>query len=157
MKLSDYAKKIGVSYKTAHRWWKAGHISGYQLPTGTIVITEKVSTKAKKAACIYARVDSAAEKEQLNQQADKLKKYAIAKGYSIYKVELEIASGNSDQRTVLNQVLKDDSYNILLIESYEKLAISGINYIKILLEKTQKKLEIADYSVCCNQTNSLDY
>ena len=47
MKLSDYAKKAGVSYKTAHRWWKAGHLNGYQLPTGTIVIDEDSPVKKR--------------------------------------------------------------------------------------------------------------
>ncbi|MDJ1177808.1 hypothetical protein PJF56_02910 [Roseofilum sp. BLCC_M91] len=32
MKLSDYAKKAGVSYQTAWRWWQKGHLSGSQLP-----------------------------------------------------------------------------------------------------------------------------
>lgn len=36
MKLSDYAKKAGVRYETAWRWFKVGAIRGRQLPTGTI-------------------------------------------------------------------------------------------------------------------------
>lgn len=40
MKLSDYAKKAGISYRTAYNRFRAGVISGYQLTTGTIVITE---------------------------------------------------------------------------------------------------------------------
>ena len=147
MKLSSYAKQVGVSYKTAHRWWKAGQISGYQLPTGTIVITEEKPEKKDNIACIYARVDFITEETKLKKQVDKLKQYAISRGYSLYKVEQEIASGSSDQRNILNQLLRDDNYGILIIESQEKLAISGINYIKILLEKTHKRLEIADYSL----------
>lgn len=38
MKLSDYAKQVGVSYRTAWRWYKDGAISGQQLPSGTIII-----------------------------------------------------------------------------------------------------------------------
>ncbi|WP_427160645.1 hypothetical protein ACQFX9_03050 [Aliinostoc sp. HNIBRCY26] len=39
MKLSEYAKKAGVSYKTAHRWWKAGQLKSYQIPaTGTMIV-----------------------------------------------------------------------------------------------------------------------
>ncbi|VEP13970.1 Resolvase (fragment) [Hyella patelloides LEGE 07179] len=145
MKLSSYAKKIGVSYKTAHRWWKAGQISGYQLPTGTIIITEEQNYAREKIACIYARVDTIAEKQQLEKQAIKLEKYVIAKKYQIYKVHQEIASGFSDRRNLLNQVLRDDNYNILIVEDCDKLAANGINYIKILLEKTGKKLEIVNF------------
>src|SRR6266851_6467847 len=38
MKLSSYAKRIGISYHTAWRMWKHGQIPGYHLPTGTVII-----------------------------------------------------------------------------------------------------------------------
>lgn len=40
MRLSDYARQQGVHYRTAWRWFKAGQIRGYQMATGTIIITE---------------------------------------------------------------------------------------------------------------------
>jgi len=36
MKLSQYAKQQGISYRTAFRWWQAGQIKGYQALSGTI-------------------------------------------------------------------------------------------------------------------------
>ncbi|HVB59619.1 MAG TPA: hypothetical protein VNE61_00370 [Ktedonobacteraceae bacterium] len=33
-------KKMGVSYKTAFRWWKSGKLDAYQLDTGTVMIRE---------------------------------------------------------------------------------------------------------------------
>jgi len=41
MKLSEYAKQHNVTYKTAHRWWKAGKLDAFQLDTGTIVVRQK--------------------------------------------------------------------------------------------------------------------
>ena len=39
MKLSKYAKLIGVTYITAHNMFKRGQIEGaYQLPSGTIIV-----------------------------------------------------------------------------------------------------------------------
>jgi hypothetical protein len=40
MKLSDYAKKKGISYDTAWRMWNRGQLQGERLPTGTIIIFE---------------------------------------------------------------------------------------------------------------------
>lgn len=41
MKLSVYAKKLGVSYQTAWRWYKAGQIVGaYKMPSGTIIVPD---------------------------------------------------------------------------------------------------------------------
>ncbi len=42
MKLSSYAKKLGLHYNTAYRMFKRGQIAGYQLPTGTVIIEEPV-------------------------------------------------------------------------------------------------------------------
>ena len=40
MKLSQYAKKAGISYKTAWRWYKAGILDAYQMPTGMVVVRD---------------------------------------------------------------------------------------------------------------------
>ena len=41
MKLSEYAKRIGVTYKTAWNHYKAGQIpNARKLPSGTIVIDD---------------------------------------------------------------------------------------------------------------------
>ena len=45
MKLSEYAKKAGISYRTAWRWWKQGNLTGYQLPSGTIITTDDNPSK----------------------------------------------------------------------------------------------------------------
>ena len=43
MKLSEYAKKHGLTYRTALNHFKAGKISGaYQLESGAIVVPENV-------------------------------------------------------------------------------------------------------------------
>lgn len=50
MKLSQYAKQVGISYRTAWRWFKSGEIEGYQTHTGTVIITEAIANRpeAKK-------------------------------------------------------------------------------------------------------------
>lgn len=41
MRLTEYAKRVGVSPQTARRWFHAGMIDGaYQLDTGTIIIPD---------------------------------------------------------------------------------------------------------------------
>jgi len=49
MKLSDYARKLGVSYKTVWRLWKAGKLDAYQLPTGTIIVNIEGNQSPKQA------------------------------------------------------------------------------------------------------------
>lgn len=145
MKLSDYAKLAGISYQTAWRMWKRGELNAYQLPTGTIVVkTDEPPTKNEAIACIYSRVSSAENKPNLEAQAERLTNYAIAKGYRIYKIIKEVGSGLNDNRKQLANILVDDNYNILIVEHKDRLARFGTNYLKILLEKTGKKIEIVN-------------
>src|SRR5258706_16369876 len=57
MKLSAYAKQVGVTYKTVYQWWKAGQLDAYQLPTGTIIVRE--AKPSATGVALYARVSSA--------------------------------------------------------------------------------------------------
>ena len=52
MKLSTYAKQLGISYSTAWRMWKRGEIAGYQLVSGTVIVNqpEQESHVARKVA-----------------------------------------------------------------------------------------------------------
>lgn len=145
MKLSEYAKQSGISYQTAWRMWKRGQLNAYQLPTGTVVVKIKEDNLLpENIACIYTRVSSAENKKNLQAQADRLTNYAIARGYKIYKIVKEVGSGLNDNRKLLAQILVDDNYNILIVEHKDRLARFGTNYLKILLEKTGKKLEIVN-------------
>ena len=105
MKLSDYAKEQGVSYRTAWSWWKKGIIKGRQLPTGTILVETDAINVSSVIACIYARVSSSENKSNLDRQAERLTQYATAKGYTIQKIVKEVGSGLNDNRQKLNQIL----------------------------------------------------
>ena len=145
MKLSDYAKSAGISYQTAWRMWKRGELNAYQLPTGTIIVrNDEKENDSEPIACIYSRVSSTENIPNLEAQAERLTNYAIAKGYRIYKIVKEVGSGLNDNRKQLASILVDDNYNILVVEHKDRLARFGTNYLKILLEKTGKKLEIVN-------------
>lgn len=73
MKLSDYAKQVGVTYKTAYHWWQAGQLDAYQLPTGTIIVRE--THPAPSGVALYARVSSADQKEDAARQMQRLREY----------------------------------------------------------------------------------
>ena len=61
MKLSDYAKQVGVTYRTAYQWWKAGQLDAYQRPTGTIIV--RVTNPSASGVALYARVSSADQQD----------------------------------------------------------------------------------------------
>ena len=68
MRLSAYAKQMGVSYKTAFRWWKAGKLDAYQLDTGTVIVRDPAPSQQASGVALYARVSSADQKDDLGRQ-----------------------------------------------------------------------------------------
>jgi len=87
MKLSQYAKPQGMSYRTALRWWKAGLIKGYQSPNGTIIVTEEPPKEALvvQQVAIYARVCLHEHRENLERQAERMISYCAARGYQVQR------------------------------------------------------------------------
>lgn len=148
MKLPDYAKELGISYKTAWRWWKAGKLPhpARQTETGLVIVdyVPAAATRATRSnqAAIYSRVSSSENKDNLERQAERLIQYSTAKGYRVVKVVKEVGSGLNDNRKKLEQLLIDGGYEILVVEHKDRLARFGVNYIDVLLKKLGVKLEI---------------
>src|SRR5260370_18314361 len=97
MKLSTYARQIGVTYKTAYRWWKAGKLDAYQMDTGTVIVRDPLKVRATNAA-LYARGSSVDQKNDLERQLERLKDYAAAQGYQVTHMVSEMGSGLTDRR-----------------------------------------------------------
>ncbi|MCG2795152.1 MAG: IS607 family transposase [Actinomycetia bacterium] len=145
MKLSVYAKKLGISYQTAWRWWKAGTIPGaYQLPTGTVIVPEEKSLELPDKAAIYARVSSSENRDNLDWQAERLEEYCMARGYRIARVVKEVGSGVNDNRRKLEKLVTDKSYNRLVVEHKDRLTRFGFNYLKLLMGEQGKIIEIVN-------------
>src|SRR5258706_14306499 len=118
MKLSDYAKQVGVTYKTAWQWWKAGQLDAYQLPTGTIIVREPQT--APSGVALYARVSSADQQDDAMRQMQRLRDYAAARGESVVAEEIEIASGLNDEGPKLKKVLADPRGGVIVGEQQER-------------------------------------
>ncbi|HEU5200909.1 MAG TPA: IS607 family transposase [Ktedonobacterales bacterium] len=141
MRLRRYAQHMGVSYKTAYRWWKAGKLDAYQLDTGTIIVRDPVQPVVGSTA-LYARVSSADQKADLERQMQRLRDYAAAKGYAVSKEVSEIASGLNDHRPKLAKLLTDPTIGTLIVEHRDRLTRFGYEYIRQLLETQGRHLEV---------------
>jgi putative resolvase len=109
MKFSHYARKIGVGYSTALRWFHPSAIKGYQAPSGTIIFIYEpypLSSPQERTA-IYARVSSHEHKGNVERQAERLRQYCTARGYRFIMIVKEIASGVNDSRPKLLAWLDD--------------------------------------------------
>ena len=145
MKLSAWAKKMGISYQTAWRWFRDGKIEGaFKTPSGSIFVPDEV--KKEDYVVIYARVSSSENKAELDAQVERLRQYALAKGYRIREVVKEIGSGINDNRERLQKLLRDGKATKILVEHKDRLTRFGFNYLKTLLANQGCEIEVVDES-----------
>jgi len=148
VKLSEYAKLHGVTYRTMWNKFKNGKIkNAYKDEFGNILVKiddESSYSQLSNKVAIYARVSSNENKTNLESQANRLKEYAIANGYTIVHIVKEVGSGVNDNRKELLKLLSKKDYGILLVEHKDRLTRFGFNYIKTLLNTKNIKVEVVN-------------
>lgn len=142
MKLSEYARRIGVGRHTAYRWFKKGDIpNAVQLPSGTIYVPDDIFDMTLKQnrgqTVVYARVSSTEQRgAKLETQAERLTQFAIANGWVVDKVIKEVGSGLNDERKKLVELLlSDEPIARIIVEHKDRLTRFGFNYLEILAKK----------------------
>lgn len=144
MKLSDWARANGVSYKTAWLWWKHGKlpVPARQLPTGTILVD--VPTPRDSGAVLYARVACSEQKPDLDRQVAHMATFAAEQGIRVAKVIAEVGSGFGGHRKGLVAVLRSPEYGTLVVEHRDRLARFGSEYIEAALAASGRRLVVVD-------------
>lgn len=132
MKLSQYCKKMGISYRTGFYWYKKGLIEGaYKTPSGSIFVEEPEKGKGPEKAVIYCRVSSYKQKEDLERQVERCRDFCAAQGIQVAKTYKEVASGMNDNRQQFWKMIKDKPTRII-VENKDRLTRFGFNYIERL-------------------------
>src|SRR5262245_57487188 len=128
MKLSDYAKQMGVRYETAWRWFRDGKIQGRRSGPHTTIMTEgqeELQAAVLQRVAIYARVSSAENTSTLDSQAERLVAYCTARGYQGTQVVKEVESCLNDARPKLLALLEDQTIGLIVVEHQDRLTRFG--------------------------------
>jgi predicted site-specific integrase-resolvase len=144
MKLSVWAKRQGISYKTAWRWWKMGKLPVHaeQASTGTVIVHE--AEQKAEAVALYARVSSSDQKKDLDAQLGRLAAYATANGLVVTKTVSEIGSGLNGRRPKLMKLLADQSISGIVVEHRDRLMRFGSEYVEATLAAQGRRLIVVD-------------
>jgi putative resolvase len=155
MKLSDWAKQQGISYRTAWRWFKNGKlpVSVRQTATGTILIEELKADM--REAVLYARVSSSDQKQDLDRQIARLVTFANERGLVIVKTVTEIGSALNKRRPRLLKLLSDPKVRIIVVEHKDRLMRFGAEYVEAAFAAQGKKLLVAELSELKNDKDDL--
>ena len=144
MRLSTYAKQLGISYQTAWRLFKDGKLNAYQLPTGTVIVREEESQGSEQSVAIYCRVSSSENKGNLESQKKRLLDYCAAKGYKVSRVITEVGSGINDTRKQWLSLLQDRMVRIIVVEHKDRFTRFGFTGYKTLLNTDGRDIEVVN-------------
>lgn len=145
---------MGISHKTAWRWFTAGLISGEKIGARTIIIdiddpvikNSQDKTPLEIPVYIYCRVSTSRDKANLERQAERVKEYCRGKGYQIAQTITEVASGLNDKRPKLMSLIKNKEARIIVVEHKDRLTRFGFNYLEEMLKMQDRKIEVVDLS-----------
>ncbi|MGE0049817.1 MAG: IS607 family transposase [Acidithiobacillus sp.] len=143
MKLSEWAKTQGITYRTAWEWFKTGTlpVPTRQLPTGTILVDVPKSPRGK--AVVYARVS---RKPNLDGQVARCVAFANARGLSVSETVSEIGSGMNGHRKKLLRLLGDHTVQNIVVEHRDRLMRFGAEYVEAALAGRGGRVLVVDES-----------
>ncbi|MDA8065757.1 MAG: IS607 family transposase [Thermaerobacter sp.] len=144
MKLSQWAKEQGVSYRTAWRWFRDGKlpVAAEQFPTGTILVKEV--KPAANTAAIYARVSSTDQAGDLDRQVVRVVEHLNTQGIAVIRTVREVGSGLNGHRPKLLRLLADPKISMLAVEHRDRLMRLGAEYVEAALAAQGRKLLVVD-------------
>ncbi len=143
MKLSEWARRQGISYLTAWRWFRAGKlpVPARQMPTGTILVEEP---PPPGRTVLYARVSSADQKDDLARQVQRLEAFARRQGWKDFEVVAEVGSGLNGKRRKLLRVLRDPTVGRIVVEHRDRLSRVGFEMIEAACAASGKRIVVVE-------------
>ncbi len=133
MKLSEWARRQGIHYRTAWLWFRQGKlpVPAIQTPTGTILVQEPVPSS--DGVALYARMSSHEQKGDLERQVARLVEWAAERKMRVVRVVKEVGSGLNGKRHGLLSLLRDPQVSVIVVEHRDRLARFGVEYIEAAL------------------------
>lgn len=122
--------------------YRAGHLPGRQLPTGTILLSEP--EKKPGRAVVYARVSSADQRPDLDRQVGRVARWANDNGIVVSETICEVGSGLNGKRRKLLRALRDPGVSEIIVEHRDRLARFGSEYIEAVLNSRGAQFLVAD-------------
>lgn len=122
MKLSEWARSVGVHPKTAYRWWREGTLPVPARQINARVILVDVPQPVVSAGRVvgYARVSSHDQRPDLDRQTDRIRAWASLAGVPMDEMVSEVGSGMNGNRRKLRRLLSDPTASVIVVEHRER-------------------------------------
>jgi putative resolvase len=150
--LGRWAKRCGISYRTAWRWFRDNRLPddvvAEQMPTGTILIRDgriPRGLEPAEVAVIYARINPRQDQALLHEQIEACRSFCVARGWVITKIVREIAPGVGPQRIKLTRLIQQRTPR-LVIAAPSVLSRFDFRFYETLWQNMDYELIVVDRS-----------
>lgn len=144
MKAKEVMQLLRISRNTLGTYIKKGYISCNKLPNGYYDYSKEdvykfLNKNVKREICIYARVSSNNQKDELDKQIESLKQFCFTNGLQISSSFVDIASGISFEKRkeffkMLDKIVNNQVEKVIVTYK-DRLARVGFELFKYFFEK----------------------
>lgn len=145
MRPGEFAKRMGVSVKTLHRWDETGKLPAKRTPSGHRYYLEsdlaialgKETTKPSRKIVVYTRVSSSAQKPELQNQVLAMEQFCLGKGLVVDEWISEVGGGlNFKRRKFLKLIssILSGEVETLVVAHKDRLCRFAYDFVEYLAE-----------------------
>ncbi len=143
MRPGEFAKRVGVSVKTLHRWDETGKLPAKRTPSGhryylesdlAIALGKEVSKPSRKTV-VYTRVSSSAQKPELQKQILAMEQFCLGQGLIVDEWMSEIGGGlNFKRRKFLKLIssILSGEIETLIVAHKDRLCRFAYDFVEYL-------------------------
>ena len=143
MRLSEWAKREGVAYITAWRWWNEGKLPVPARKVGKLILVD-VPEPGRGRTVVYARVFSADQKPDLDGQIARVVAWCGDQSLPVDGTVTEIGSALNGRREKFLRLLGDQAVTTIVVEHRDRFARFGAEYVEAALAASGRRLLVAD-------------
>lgn len=153
LRISDIEAKYRLTHNSLKEWERKGLLLSYRTPGGHRRYLESDIQKLLEMnnvplkVCIYGRVSTIKQEENLNRQVERLRQYCQEKGYERPIEFIEIASGLNDKRRQFHKMIDSaikKEVNLIVVEYKDRLSRFGLRLIYHFFEGLGCKIEVIE-------------
>lgn len=155
MRPHEFAKRLGVSVKTLHRWDESGKLSAKRTLSNHRYYTEDdlavarglQAAQSKRKVVVYCRVSSPKQRQELKNQQTCMEQFCLARGLEVDEYLLEVGGGmNFKRRQFLSLVVDalEGRVSTIVIAHKDRLCRFAFDLIETLVSRAGVKIIVAN-------------
>lgn len=138
----EFRRKYNISSQQLYALKKAGKIETKPTIGSSYLVND---TSSDKCVCVYGRVSTAKQKNDLDNQIKFIREYCISRGENPVYIFTDIGSGMNDNRKGLNEMMDlvlSDKISKIVISHKDRLTRFGFGYIESICNRFGTTIEI---------------